>query len=201
MRTDHAAELRRARWRQPNGTHPEVSRLPMSPFALRKNALSRSERRPTTELDLARPKVRHLPLRHTHPKCKRGDVWRSSLTLRVSVSLDRARYILGQVLRLRVLDRGQKPVALRQAARQEHLTCPPNLGSPPFLLKMVSRERHGASRRSFSPTPAASAMPLTQASNTNGGEPQFDWIVRVEEFITIGFRATNVGRRGRWRES
>ena len=117
----------------------------MSPFALRKNALSRSERRPTTELDLARPKVRHLPLRHTHPKCKRGDVWRSSLTLRVSVSLDRARYILGQVFRPRVLDRGQKPVALRQAARQEHLTCPPNLGSPPFLLKMVSRERHGAS--------------------------------------------------------
>ena len=31
----------------------------------------------------------------------------------------------------------------------------------------------GAGRRSFSPTPAASAVPLTQASNTNGGEPQF----------------------------
>ena len=44
-------------------------------------------------------------------------------------------------------------------------------GSPPFVLKMVSRERHGASRRLFSPIPAASAVPLTQAFNTNGGEP------------------------------
>ena len=45
-------------------------------------------------------------------------------------------------------------------------------GSPPFLLKMVFCERHGASSRSLSPTPAASAVPLSQTSNTNGGEPQ-----------------------------
>ncbi len=31
---------------------------------------------------------------------------------------------------------------------------------------MVFRERHGASRRSFSPTPAASAVPLSWTSNT-----------------------------------
>ena len=33
---------------------------------------------------LTRPKVRHLSRQRTHPKCKRGCVWRSSLTLRVS---------------------------------------------------------------------------------------------------------------------
>ena len=40
----------------------------------------------------ARPRLTHLSLRHTNPKCKRGGVLRSLLTLRVSVSLDRARY-------------------------------------------------------------------------------------------------------------
>ena len=55
---------------------------------------------------------------------------------------------------------------------QQFVASAMNNGSPPFLLKMVSRERQGASRRSFSPTPASSALPLTQASNTNGGEPE-----------------------------
>ena len=36
-----------------------------------------------------------------------------------------------------------------------------NLGSPPFVLKIVFCERYGASRRLFSPRPAASAVPLT----------------------------------------
>ena len=42
--------------------------------------------------NLTWPKVRHFSLQHTNPKCKRGCVWRSSLTLRVSVSLCRVRY-------------------------------------------------------------------------------------------------------------
>ena len=45
-------------------------------------------------------------------------------------------------------------------------------GFPPCVLIIVFSERYGASPRLFSPSPAASAVPLTLASNTDGGEPE-----------------------------
>ena len=79
-------------------------------------------------------------------------------------------------------------------------------GLPPAALRAKNRDAQNAfvgrklllweREAKTSDLPETSDKPRTSHMHT-----QFDRIVGVGEFITSGLRATNVGRRGWWRES